>query len=257
MQRLAGALVDLGAVLVVVEAVLALEVLVDLGLDDAVGHGHVDGLEEVLEHLVAGLDALLVLLGLLGLRRDVGAQLLEGVELGGELGEVVVELGQLADLDRLHGDGALGVVALVVATGEQCGELLGLLGRHADEGLVEAVEHGFARAHLVGDAGHRVDLVVADAGPGRSIETKSPFSTARSTPFRVPNRSCSAMSRASTSSSDGLGFVDLDGDAAEVVRQLDLGAHVDLDGELEVLAVLVRARRSRRPRADRSERTLF
>ncbi len=91
LERLAGALVDLGAVLVVLEAVLALEVLVHLGLDDAVGHGHVDGLEEVLEHLVAGLDALLVLLGLLGLRGDVGAQLLEGVELGGELGEVVVE----------------------------------------------------------------------------------------------------------------------------------------------------------------------
>ena len=91
LQRLAGALLDLGAVLVVVEAVLALEVLVHLGLDDAVGHGHVDGLEQVLEHLVAGLDALLVLLGLLGLRGDVGAQLVEGVELGGELGELVVE----------------------------------------------------------------------------------------------------------------------------------------------------------------------
>ena len=91
LERLAGALVDLGAVLVVVEAVLALEVLVHLGLDDAVGHGHVDGLEQVLEHLVAGLDALLVPLGLLGLGGDVGAQLVEGVELGGELGEVVVE----------------------------------------------------------------------------------------------------------------------------------------------------------------------
>ena len=132
LQRLAGALVDLGAVLVVVEAVLALEVLVHLGLDDAVGHGHVDGLEQVLEHLVAGLDALLVLLGLLGLRGDVGAQLVEGVELGGELGEVVVERGQLADLDRLHGDGALGVVALVVAAGQRCGEGLGLARGHAE-----------------------------------------------------------------------------------------------------------------------------
>jgi hypothetical protein len=36
----------------------------------------------------------------------------------------------------------------------------------------------------------------------RSIETKSPFSTVRSTPLRVPNRSCSAMSRASTSSGE-------------------------------------------------------
>ena len=84
--------VDLGAVLVVLEAVLALEVGVDLGLDDAVGHRDLDGLEEVLEHLVAGLDALLELLGALGLLGEVGPQLLEGVELGGQLGEVVVEL---------------------------------------------------------------------------------------------------------------------------------------------------------------------
>ena len=93
LERLAGALVDLGAVLVVLEAVLALEVAVDLGLDDAVGDGDLDGVEEVLEDLVAGLDALLELLGLLGLLGDVGAQLVEGVELGGQLGEVVVERG--------------------------------------------------------------------------------------------------------------------------------------------------------------------
>ena len=73
----------------------------------------------MLEDLVAGLDALLELLGLLGLGRDVGAQLLERVELGGELGEVVVQLGELTDLDGLDGDGALGVLALAVATGER------------------------------------------------------------------------------------------------------------------------------------------
>ena len=49
-----------------------------------------DGLEQRLEHLVAGLDALLELLGPLGLRAQVGAQLVEGVELAGQLGEVVV-----------------------------------------------------------------------------------------------------------------------------------------------------------------------
>ena len=43
--------------------------LVHLGLDDAVGDRDLDGLEQVLEHLVAGLDALLEPLGLLGLLR--------------------------------------------------------------------------------------------------------------------------------------------------------------------------------------------
>ena len=56
--RSCGALVDLGAVRVVLEAVLALEVLVHLGLDELSGHGNVDLLEELVEDLVAGLDAL-------------------------------------------------------------------------------------------------------------------------------------------------------------------------------------------------------
>ena len=103
--------VDLGAVLVVLEAALALEVAVHLGLDDAVGDRHLDGLDEVLQHLVAGLDALLEPLGLLGLLAQVVAQLLEGVELAGQLGEVVVQVGQLALLDRLDRDGDLGLLA--------------------------------------------------------------------------------------------------------------------------------------------------
>ena len=56
----------------------------------------------------------------------------------------------------------------------------------------------------------------------RSMETKSPSSTARSTPLRVPKRSRSAVSRSSTSSSVAVDLVDLDGDALEV-GQLDLG----------------------------------
>ena len=95
----------------------------------------------------------------------------------------------------------------------------------------------FLRADLVGDAGDRVDLLVADASPRGRWTTKSPSSTARSTPTREPKRSRSAVSRSSTSSSDACDHVDLDGDALEV-GQLDLGAHVGLDGELEVLAVL-------------------
>jgi hypothetical protein len=77
---------------------------VDLGLDQGLGHRHVARREQGLEHLVAGLDALLHPLGLLDLLAQVGAELVEGVELAGQLGEVVVEVGQLTLLDRVELD---------------------------------------------------------------------------------------------------------------------------------------------------------
>src|SRR3954468_2882361 len=46
-----------------------------------------------------------------------GSALLHGVELRGQLGEVVVGLGQLALLDRVDHDGDLGVGARVLAVG--------------------------------------------------------------------------------------------------------------------------------------------
>ena len=163
LEALAGALVDLGAVLVVLEATLALEVAVHLGLDDALGDRHLDLVEDGLEELVARGDALRELGVDLGLGGEVGLELLERVELRGELGELVVELGQLALLDRGDGDGAVGLLALAVATGERGGEGLRLVGRHADEGLVETLEHVLA-ADLVGDAGDLVDLLAVDLG---------------------------------------------------------------------------------------------
>ena len=64
----------------------------------ALGQRHLDQLEELLEHRVAG--------GTPCSRRlprqlgaHVGGELVDGVELGGQLGEVVVELGQLLLLD--------------------------------------------------------------------------------------------------------------------------------------------------------------
>ena len=112
LEALAGALVDLGAVLVVLEATLALEVAVHLGRDDALGDRHLDLVEDGLEQLVAGRDALGELGVDLGLGGEVGLELVERVELGGQLGELVVELGQLALLDRGDGHGAVGVLAL-------------------------------------------------------------------------------------------------------------------------------------------------
>ena len=110
------------------------------------------------------------------------------------------------------------------------------LGGHADEGLVEAVEH-VAGADLVGDAGDRVDLVVADAGPEVDRDEVAVLDGALDA-----LEGAEALLQRDEPRLDvlvgRLGLVDLDGDAAEVLGQLDLGAHVDLDGELEVLAVL-------------------
>src|SRR5665647_1206809 len=120
-----GVLVDLGAVLVILEAALTLEVLVDLGRDERVGDGNLGVGQQVIKDLVPGLDSLFELLGALGLRLDVGLELLDGVELRSQLGEVVVELWQDPLFDRLDRHGDLSVLALAVAAGQGGREGLG------------------------------------------------------------------------------------------------------------------------------------
>ena len=225
--------------LVVVEPVLTLEVAVHLVGDDAVRHRHNGDLEQVLEDLVTGLHALLELLGLGDLLGHVLLELCEGVEGRGELGEVVVELGQLADLDRLDGDGAVGVLALVVAAGQRRGEVLGVTGGHADEGLVHAGEH-VARADLVGHALDGVDVLVADLGGQVDRDEVAVLDGPLDT-----NEGAEALAQLGQTLLDvvvgDLDVVNLDRDAVEL-GEGDLGADVGLDGELEVLAVLERHR---------------
>ena len=118
------------------------------------GQRHLDLLEQLLEHGVARggglLEALAAAQALAHVRRVSSA---DGVELRGELGEVVVELGQLLLLHLAHGDLDLDVLADQVAADELGGEGLVLAGGHAGQRLVEAVEHA-AAADLVGHAGH-------------------------------------------------------------------------------------------------------
>ena len=147
----------------VLEATLLLKVVVHLVLDDALGHRDIEGVDEVLEDLVAGLQALLELLGALGGGVHLCLELIESVELRRQLGEVVIELRQLALLDRLDRDRALGVLARVVAPGQRRGERRRLAGTQPGERLIEADEH-IAAADLVGDAGHLVDGLLADGG---------------------------------------------------------------------------------------------
>src|SRR5690606_30540061 len=162
---LGGLLGDLGTVLVVLEATLALEVVVHLGLDDLLGKLEVGGVGEQLEELLTGLHGLVVDLDAAGLLAQVLAQLLEGVELGGELSEVVISLGQLAGLHCGHLDGDLRVLTGVLASGERT-LVRGLLASaEANENVVETLEH-VAGAHLVGGALHGVDVVAVN-GSGK------------------------------------------------------------------------------------------
>ena len=57
-------------------------------------------LEQRVEHLVPGLGDLLRFLHPADLLGQVGAQLVDGVELAGQLGEVVVDVGQRPLVDR-------------------------------------------------------------------------------------------------------------------------------------------------------------
>ena len=91
--------------------------------------------------------------------RTSSLELVDGVELRGQLGELVVELGQLLLLDLADVDLDLDVLADQVAADELGGEGLLVAGGHAGQRLVEAVEHA-AAADLVGHAG---DLGALDA----------------------------------------------------------------------------------------------
>ena len=142
---------------------------VELVGDDGLGQRHVDPLEQCLEDGVAGGGRLLEALAAAEPLTHVGGQLVDGVELRGQLGELVVELGQLLLLDLGDLDRHLDVLADQVAADELGGERLLVAGGHAGQRLVEAVEHA-AAADLVGHAGQlgALDGLRRPAGrPGR------------------------------------------------------------------------------------------
>src|SRR5699024_7552942 len=129
----------------------------------AVGHGDVEFVEELLGQRVAGQSHAVALGVGHGLGAQVLLELVDGVDLGSHLGELVVGLGQLPDLDGLRGDLDLGLLAGALATGELGDEGGGLLGRQAGQRLIQALEH-VAVADLVGDALDALDLLVVDGG---------------------------------------------------------------------------------------------
>ena len=98
----------LGVVLAFTVAVALLEVGFELLFNHRVRNRNLNELNELVQDLVAGLYALLNNLGVGGLLGQVLAEFGEGVELGRQLGEVIVGLGELALLDGLDDNLDLG-----------------------------------------------------------------------------------------------------------------------------------------------------
>src|SRR5699024_9945323 len=105
--------------------------------------------DQLLQRLVARCGELLHATHLTHALAHVVAQVFDRVELAGQLGELVVQFGQLLDLHAVHGDGDVGLLTLVLAThqGGAEGRLTACF--HTAQGVVEPLEHGVG-THLVG-----------------------------------------------------------------------------------------------------------
>ena len=182
--------------------------------------------------------ALLELLDPLKLLAGVFLQLVEGVELACELGEVVVELGQLLDLDGLHGHRDVGLLALGLAAGQLALERRRLAGGQAGERIVQAVEHRRrCRSRRTGRSPGRPRRVRRPRSrTGRSSCSRR-SSAGRCAVLRLAKRSRRLFRYSSMSSSvtSALSTVTL---SVDEVGELELGPDLDLGRERELLAVV-------------------
>jgi hypothetical protein len=208
-----------------------------LAVDELLGHRDLGDLEQVLDQLVAGLRALLQGLHPGQPGADVGAQLLEGVELAGRRGELVVELGELLGLDRPHGDLHVSHLAGVLAVEQGGGEGGALVDGQAAHGLVQTV-HQLAGADLVGHAGGGAVLQHLPVQRGLQVDGDVVAVGGRTVD---PGEHGEALTHGVDLLGDLLvGDLDVvDGDREPVQRrQRQLGSDVDLGGERQRLAVV-------------------
>ena len=188
------------------------------------------------EDLVAGLGELLHAPDLPEPGAQVVGQLVERVELAGELGELVVRRRQLALLDGRDRRRDLGVAVGVLAGDELRGEGRRLPRRQPAHGLVEAVDQA-ALAHLVGEAAGRGLLDGLAVHGGRQVEQHEVVVGRRA--LDTGQRAEPGAQVVELLGDRGLVHLDVvhgDGDGVEV-GQRDLRADVDLGGEREVVAV--------------------
>ena len=113
---------------------------VSLLVDDGLGQFKIDISKRSLQNLIADLAGLLSLLGLLDLGLGGFAQLLDGVVLGGHLGELIVHVRQLALLGLLHVDLEGSLFVLVLAGLDGGAELVILAGLHAAQCGVQTLD---------------------------------------------------------------------------------------------------------------------
>ena len=238
-----------GLVLVVLEVALegvagARELVGDLLLAalDLVGEHRLGQLERRLGHQVGdhgvggGVDLIDAGHALHGLGQ-VGLHLVDGVELGHHLGELVVQLGQGLGLDLGDGDLDVGLLALGGAADQLGGELHLVAGGLAGHGLVEPVEHA-ARTDLVGQAlgGTVLDRLAVLGGD----QVDDDHVTGLRGTLLV-----GAGGEALAHDLDALVDLTVGGDQrghlgrqVGVGRDLEVGTHVELGGELHQLVVL-------------------
>ena len=222
------------AELVVLEVVLA---GLDLVLEQLLRDGDLDQLEQLLQHTLLGLGGLVVLLHVLEALAAVGAQLLERVELGGELCELVVQPGQLTAGDLGDLDGDLGLLAgrrTALELGGEGGLATGLQALH---GVVDALQQ-LAGADGVGDALGEAVLQHLAVDLGLQVHGDD-VTVLGGALDRAGGREAltQLLDRGVDVLVADLDGVDLDLDAG-VVRDLDGGTDVDLGGEVQRLAVL-------------------
>ncbi len=230
-QHRGGGLADLLAVRIVRRLALLGEVGGDLGVDHALREREVHVLAEVVHELALRLGGLVLGHVPGGGGAQVLTQLVDRVELGGELGEVVVRLGEFALLHLGGRDGHLGLLARVLATLEGGGEHLLLVHGRTGEGLVQSLDH-VAGAHLVGDSGDGLHLLAVNVGPQVDHHEVAVLDGAVHGHERaeaLPQRGEALLHVLVRD----LGRVHLEGDGGHG-RELDLGAHVHLGGEHEL-----------------------
>ena len=206
-------------------------------LDELLWQRDVDGVHQRLDGLVPGLRGLLELLDPLKLLAGVFLQLVQGVELARELREVVVELGELLDLDGLHGHRDVGFLALGRAAGQLALERRGVAGGQAGQRVVQAVEHRAAAelVRLAGRLGVLDELAVHARG---QVDRRVVAVLRRALRGLEAGEALAQVVQVLIDVLVGdLGVVDGDAERGEVGK-LELRPDLDLGGERQVLAVV-------------------
>ena len=215
--------------------------LLDLSINLVLDHGfwqcHLGLLQGCSQHLVADFSGLGVLQLLFHLALEGLAELLQGVELGCQLGEVIVQLRKLALLHGTEFHGDLSIFIGVIASNQLGGEGLLFAFLHAGQSLIKALNQRVV-ADLMGKSlgGGFIHGLAIDGGgeiDGDEIaflDLAIHWLQGSETSLKVLQLGVDCL------------IISLQGryfnEDGREIRKLDLGAHVHLSGESDGLAIL-------------------